>query len=125
MPKLNRVPGISAFVQNPPSIRIGGRQAKSLYQYTLQGPDLNTLDQAAIALQTRLQKIPQLVGVTTDLQIKNPEVHVLIDRDRASSLGITATQIERTPMTPTGHARFTIHPRTSTGVMESMPQFER
>jgi HAE1 family hydrophobic/amphiphilic exporter-1 len=128
MPKLNRVPGITAFVQNPPSIRIGGRQSKSLYQYTLQGPDLNSLNQAALALQARLQKIPQLVGVTTDLQIKNPQVQVMIDRDRASSLGITATQIERTLYDAYGSRQVsTIYTPANEYwvVMESMPQYER
>ncbi len=87
MRKANAVPGITTFIQNPPSIRIGGRQSKSLYQFTLYGPNLAALDQAALTLQGRLQKIHQLVGVTTDLQIKNPEVTVLIDRDRATAVG--------------------------------------
>ncbi len=126
--KTNGVPGITTFIQNPPSIRIGGRQSKSLYQFTLYGPDLAALDQAALSLQSRLQKIHQLVGVTTDLQIKNPQVQVLIDRDRASELGITATQIEQTLNDAYGSSQIsTIYTPTNEYwvVMESMPQFER
>jgi len=128
MPKLNRVPGISAFVMNPPSIRVGGRQSKSLYQFSLQGPDLAALDQAALALQARLQKLPQLVGVTTDLQIKNPEVQVMVDRDRASALGITATQVERTLYDAYGSRQVsTIYTPVNEYwvVMESLPQYEQ
>jgi len=128
MRKTNVVPGIATFIQNPPSIRIGGRQAKSLYQFTLFGPDLTTLDQAALALQARLQKVHQLVGVTTDLQIKNPELRVLIDRDRAGELGITATQIEQNLYDAYGSRQVsTIYTPTNEYwvVMESMPEFER
>ncbi len=128
MRKTNVVPGIATFIQNPPSIRIGGRQAKSLYQFTLFGPDLTTLDQAALALQARLQKVHQLVGVTTDLQIKNPELRVLIDRDRATELGITASQIEQNLYDAYGSRQVsTIYTPTNEYwvVMESMPEFER
>jgi HAE1 family hydrophobic/amphiphilic exporter-1 len=128
MRKTNGIPGLATFIQSPPSIRIGGRQAKSLYQFTLYGPDLPALDHAAIQLQARLQNLHQLVGVTTDLQIKNPEVQVLIDRDRASQLGITATQVERTLYAAYGSSQVsTIYTPTNEYwvVMESMPQFER
>jgi len=127
MRKTNSVPGITTFVQNPPSIRIGGRQSKSLYQFTLQGPDLASLNQAAIALQTRLEQNHQLVGVTSDLQIKNPELQVLIDRDRASGLGISATQIERSLYDAYGSRQVsTIYTPTNEYwvVMESLPQYE-
>ncbi len=128
MRKANTVPGITTFIQNPPSIRIGGRQSKSLYQFTLYGPNLAALDQAALTLQARLQKIHQLVGVTTDLQIKNPEVTVLIDRDRATQLGITASQLEHTLYDAYGSRQVsTIYTPTNEYwvVMESMPQYER
>jgi HAE1 family hydrophobic/amphiphilic exporter-1 len=128
MRKANTVPGITTFIQNPPSIRVGGRQSKSLYQFTLFGPNLAALDQAALALQARLQKIHQLVGVTTDLQIKNPEVTVLIDRDRATLLGITASQLEHTLYDAYGSRQVsTIYTPTNEYwvVMESMPQYER
>jgi HAE1 family hydrophobic/amphiphilic exporter-1 len=92
--KLAQVPGLRAFVQNPPPINIGGRQSKSLYQYTLQGADIETLYRTAEAMQVRLADLPQLRDVTSDLQIKNPQVQVSIDRDRASAVGVTMSQVQ-------------------------------
>ncbi|MEO5618258.1 MAG: efflux RND transporter permease subunit, partial [Candidatus Eisenbacteria bacterium] len=95
-PKLARVTGIRVFLNNPPVINVGGRQSKSQYQFTLQGPDIPALYEGANALLDRLQELPELQDVTSDLQIKNPQVVVDIDRDRASSLGVTAEDIEQT-----------------------------
>jgi HAE1 family hydrophobic/amphiphilic exporter-1 len=89
-----RVPGISAYLQNPPPIRIGGQLTKSLYQFTLQGPDTDELYAAAQNLEGKLKGVADLQDVTSDLQIKNPQVNVQIDRDKASALGVTANQIE-------------------------------
>src|SRR4029078_4630375 len=93
-PKLAQVPGIRAFVQNPPPIRIGGTLTKSLYQFTLQGPDTDELYRVAPQLEERLKSLPGLQDVTTDLQIRNPELDVEVDRDRAVALGVTAQQVE-------------------------------
>ena len=91
---LNREPGIQAFLQNPPPIRIGGMMTKSQYQFTLQSPDTDELYASAQQLEARLQELPELQDVTTDLQLKSPQVKVQIYRDRASALGVTAGQIE-------------------------------
>ena len=93
-PLLAQVPGIQAFPQNPPPIRIGGTLTKSLYQLTLQSPDTAELYEFAPKLEAKLRELPMLQDVTSDLQIKNPQVNVEIDRDKASALGITATQVE-------------------------------
>jgi multidrug efflux pump subunit AcrB len=93
-PKLAQIPGIRAFVQNLPPIRIGGQLTKSLYQLCLQGPDTDDLYQQVPALEAKLRQLPGLVDVTSDLQIKNPQVNIQIDRDRASALGVTPQQIE-------------------------------
>ena len=93
--RLSGIPGLQVFLQNPPSIRIGGRGSKSLYQFTLQGHDLNTLYASAQQLAARLRTTPPLTDVTTDLQNNNPLVTVRIDRDRASVLGVTPLAIER------------------------------
>jgi HAE1 family hydrophobic/amphiphilic exporter-1 len=95
-PKVARVPGINVYFQNPPTINVGGIVSKSQYQYTLQGTDTNELYQGAAALQEKIGAIPGVLDVTTDLQIKNPQISVQIDRDKASALGITANQIEST-----------------------------
>ncbi len=89
------IPGLKVFPQNPPTIRIGGTLTKSLYQFTLFGPDLDVLYQAANQMEGLMSKIPGIVDVTTDLQITSPQVLVDINRDKASSLGISAGQIER------------------------------
>jgi hydrophobic/amphiphilic exporter-1 (mainly G- bacteria), HAE1 family len=93
-PLLAQVPGIQAFPQNPPPIRIGGTLTKSLYQLTLQSPDTSELYEFAPKLEAKLRELPMLQDVTSDLQIKNPQVNVEIDRDKASALGITAAQVE-------------------------------
>ncbi len=92
--KLSKVPGIRAFLQVPPPIRIGGSLTKSQYQFTLQGPDMNELYAASAELEKKMRSIPQLQDVATDLQIVNPQINVALKRDEAASLGITAAQIE-------------------------------
>jgi len=92
--KLAEIPGINVFLQNPPVIRIGGQLSKSLYQYTLQGPDIEELYEWSPRIVEVLQRLPDLQDVTSDLQIASPQVMVDIDRDKAAVLGITANQIE-------------------------------
>ena len=92
--KLSGVIGIRAFPVNPPLINIGGRSSKSMYQYTLSGTDTTELYRSADRLVERLRELNTLQDVTSDLQLKNPELNVAIDRDLASSLQITAEQIE-------------------------------
>ncbi len=86
--------GIRIFMQNLPPIRIGGVLTKSQYQYTLQGPDTDELYKSAPILEAKLRALPQLQDVNTDLLIKNPQVNLEIDRDKAAALGVTAQQIE-------------------------------
>jgi HAE1 family hydrophobic/amphiphilic exporter-1 len=93
-PKLARVPGIRAFIQNLPPIRIGGQLTKSLYQITLQDPDTDELYRYAPMLEDRLRALRGLQDVTSDLQIRNPQVSVDIDRDKATALGLSAQQVE-------------------------------
>jgi HAE1 family hydrophobic/amphiphilic exporter-1 len=92
--KMSQVAGIRAFLQNPPAISLGGRVSKSQYQYTLQGPDVSELYRIAPQLAGAIQGLPGFQDVTTDLQIKNPQINIDIDRDKAASLGITTAQIE-------------------------------
>jgi hydrophobic/amphiphilic exporter-1 (mainly G- bacteria), HAE1 family len=93
-PKLAGIPGFRVFTTVPAAIKIGGRMSKSAYQFTVQGTDTDELYQQALKLEREITKLPGLVDVTTDLQIKNPQVNVDIDRDRAAVLGLNANQIE-------------------------------
>ena len=93
-PKLAKVPGISVFLRNVPSIQIGGTASKSMYQYTLQGQDIDELYRSAADLETRLRQVPELMDVTSDLQISNPQVHVEINRDKLAALGLSMLQVE-------------------------------
>lgn len=95
-PKLANVAGIQIFLQNPPSISIGGQVTKSLYQITLQGPTAEELYQSATDLQNKMSELPELQDVTSDLQINNPQLNIDIDRDKASAVGVSAQQIEDT-----------------------------
>ncbi|MCJ7833254.1 MAG: efflux RND transporter permease subunit, partial [Deltaproteobacteria bacterium] len=92
--KLAGVPGIRVFLQNPPVINIGGRLAKGMYQFTLQSPNTQELYRSAVLLESRLRPMPELQDVSSDMQMKNPQINVDIDRDKATSLGVTAAQIE-------------------------------
>ncbi|MGA2093921.1 MAG: efflux RND transporter permease subunit, partial [Sedimentisphaerales bacterium] len=94
--QLSGIPGIKVYLQNPPPIPLGGRMSKSQYQYTLQSYNLDELYKYAAIMEEKIRSIQGLLDVTSDLQIKNPQVSVDIDRDKASSMGITAGQIEDT-----------------------------
>lgn len=93
-PKLATIPGIQVYMQNPPTIRIGGYFTKSQYQYTLQSPDIDELYKYAPILEAKLRELRGFQDVTSDLQIKSPQINIKIDRDKASALGLSAGQVE-------------------------------
>ncbi len=93
-PMMAKIPGIQSFLQNPPLIRIGGQLTKSQYQFTLQSPDTQDLYLSSPKLEAELRKSPLLQDVTSDLLMKNPQVEIQIDRDKAATLHVTATQVE-------------------------------
>ena len=92
--ELNVSPALRVFVRVPPAINIGGRSSKALYQYTMFGPDMDALYDSAQKVEDALRALPQLQDVNSDLQLKNPELRVRIDRNRAAALGVTPQQIE-------------------------------
>jgi len=93
-PKLNAIPGYRVSLQNPPPIRLGGRQANSQYQFTLQSADTATLYDASEKMLAKMRTLPGFVDVNTDLFLRNPTVNVEINRDRAATLGLTPNQVE-------------------------------
>jgi HAE1 family hydrophobic/amphiphilic exporter-1 len=126
--KLAAVPGMRAFISNPPVLNIGGRSSKSEYQFTLTSSDLGALYDAAASLETRMQEIPGLTDVTSDLQIRNPQVQVEIARDRAAALGIDVNQIESALYNAYGARQVsTIYTPNDQYwvVMELLPEYQR
>jgi len=92
---MSGIPGLQVFISNPPSIHIGGRGSKSSYQYTLRGPDITQLYAQAASFMTRLQQLPILSSVTSDLLNTSPILKVHIDRQRALALGVSPQSIEQ------------------------------
>ena len=93
-PQFAQIPGIKVYPQILPTIRIGGMLTKGLYQFTLQSPDIVELYRYAPMLEAKMRALPGLLDVNSDLQIKNPQVNVLINRDKAATVGVSAQQIE-------------------------------
>jgi len=127
-PKLNAIPGIRTYLQVPPVIRIGGRPTKTQYQFTVQSADIDALYDNAAKLEARLRQVPILQDVTTDLQIKNPQVSVQIDRDRAAALGVTVQQIEQALYDAYGSRQVsTIYTPNNQYwvILELLPQYQR
>jgi HAE1 family hydrophobic/amphiphilic exporter-1 len=127
-PKFARVPGMVVYMQNPPAIQIGGRVAKSLYQFTMQSSDVATLYPAAEKLITEASKSKLLQDVTSDLQLGNPQASIEIDRERAASLGVSANQIETALYDAYGSRQVsTIYTPNNEYwvVMELLPQYQQ
>src|SRR5213075_3078526 len=127
-PKLAKVPGIVVYMQNPPAIQIGGRVSESLYQFAMQSSDISTLYPASLALVDSMRNSSLLQDVTSDLQLGNPQASVEIDRERASSLGVTAQQVETALYDAYGSRQIsTIYTPNNqySVVMELLPQFQQ
>ena len=127
-PKLFAVPGIIAFMQNPPPIQIGGQLTKSPYQFSLQGTDTAELYQQSNLLLAKMAQIPGLQDANTDLQIANPQVNVEIDRDKASALGVTAFQVEDALASAYGDRQISTMYRPENEykvIVELEPQYQR
>jgi HAE1 family hydrophobic/amphiphilic exporter-1 len=92
-PKLAHLVGIKAFLQNIPTIRLG-LLTKSPYQYTLRSASAQELYHWVPIIEGKLKSIPSLIDVSSDLQIRQPQVLVEMDREKAAALGVTPEQIE-------------------------------
>ena len=90
------IPGVKVFPQVPPAIRLQSRSSSSVYQYTLYGSDLQELYKVTPGMLDRVREIPGLIDVNSDLQITSPQLIIDIDRDKTSSLGLNAQQVEDT-----------------------------
>ncbi len=95
-PKLNSIPGLLVFPQNPPPIQIGAGNALAEYQFTLQGSDLTDLYKYAGIFEERMGKVPGLADVNSDVKLNMPKLFINVDRDKASALGLSLDQIQNT-----------------------------
>ncbi|HSP70156.1 MAG TPA: efflux RND transporter permease subunit [Bryobacteraceae bacterium] len=127
-PKLDAVAGMRTYLTNPPLIRVGGNNSRSLYQFTLQSPDLDALYSGTAEFEKRMRALPGLSDVNSDLQISSPMLTVDIDRDRASSLGVTEEQIENALYNAYGQRQVsTIYTSVDSYyvILEVKPEFQR
>jgi HAE1 family hydrophobic/amphiphilic exporter-1 len=127
-PKVSRIPGISVFLVNPPAIRLGARQARSNYQYTLQGLDLSQLQDYSGRLMDALRKQAGFVDVTSDNDAAMPSVQVKIDRDHAAAFGVSPQQIETALGSAFGGQQISQINTSSNQyevIMELLPRYQR
>ncbi|HMD35506.1 MAG TPA: efflux RND transporter permease subunit, partial [Vicinamibacterales bacterium] len=94
-PKLAQVAGVRSYLVNQPPINLGGQQgARSLYQFTLQDTDTAELYQWAPVFEAKMRQMSGVEDVSSDLQVKNPQLLVEFDRDKISTLGLNVNQVE-------------------------------
>jgi HAE1 family hydrophobic/amphiphilic exporter-1 len=124
--KATQIPGMQAFFQSIQNLNIGGRISKSQYQYVLQSGDTESLYRLAPEMREKIAKVPGLVDVTTDLYIKNPQMTVDIDREKAAVYGITVDQVRNQLYNAFGARQVgTIYMPTNDYqiILEAQPQF--
>ena len=95
-PKFFAIKGTQTFLQANQDIPSGGRAGNAQYQYTLTGDDLTELRTWSEKLRRALQNVPELTDVDSDQQQGGLETEVVVDRDVASRLGPTQSQIDST-----------------------------
>ena len=93
-PKVANIPGMKVYLQNPPTIQIGGQVTKTLYQISLVSPNKQDLYDSNDRLMDALADVPGIEDLTTDLAITSPQVKVDIDRDKAAALNVNANTVE-------------------------------
>jgi len=124
----NTVPGISVIfqaVQNIPNL--AGRISKAEFQYTLQSSDTEALYRMAPELRDRIAKVEGLRDVNSDLYIKNPQMGVEIDREKAAVYGVTIDQVRQEMFNAFGTRQVaTIYTATNDYwvILESQPEFQ-
>jgi HAE1 family hydrophobic/amphiphilic exporter-1 len=93
-PKLAGLAGIKSYLQNPPTIQIGGQVTKSLYQFSMQTPDKAELYAETAKLLKQVEQVPGVDDVASDVAVQTPQVNVTIDRDKSAVMGVNANLIE-------------------------------
>ncbi len=93
-PRVFSIPGIQAFLVNPPSL--GGRFSSSPVEYVLQAESYEKLEEAMGVLMAKASELGYLINLDSDLTLNKPELQINIDRDRAARLGVSVTEIGST-----------------------------
>ena len=91
-----KVSGVNVTLQNPASINVGALASSSDYQLTLTSGDFEALKTASAAVEKRLDALPQIEDVNSDLELRNPELRVSLDQIEAARLGVTTQQVQQT-----------------------------
>jgi multidrug efflux pump len=95
-PHTTNIPGVKFFLSSSQELNIGGRSSATQYQYTLTADTQEDLDTWSPQLMTAMQQLPELRDIATDQQDQGLEAHLVIDRDTASRLGVSALAIDST-----------------------------
>jgi multidrug efflux pump len=125
--KLDQVQGIELFMQPVQNITVDDRVSRTQYQYTLEDPDANELNDWTNRFVGRLKQLPELEDVATDQQTGGLAVSLVIDRITASRLGIAPTTIDNTLYDAFGQRQInTMYTQVNQYhvVLESQPQFQ-
>ncbi|WP_163071513.1 efflux RND transporter permease subunit, partial [Acinetobacter baumannii] len=84
------------FLQAQQDVRLGGRSTRTQFEYTMQDPNLDELNEWAPKILAKMQTLPELRDVATDQQTRGSTLTLTIDRDSASRYGITPQLIDDT-----------------------------
>src|SRR5206468_12387494 len=95
-PKMAQVEGVKFYMQSGQDISVGGRLSRTQFQYTLTDTNSDELNHWAPIVEAAMRKLTELQDVASDQQIAAPHIAIEIDRDAASRLGLSASQIDET-----------------------------
>jgi multidrug efflux pump len=126
--KLAQVQGIQLFMEPVQNITVDDRVSRTQYQYTLEDPDINELNQWTNRFVGRLKQLPELANVATDQQLGGLAVYLVIDRITASRLGIAPSTIDNTLYDAFGQRQInTMYTQVNQYhvILESEPQFQQ
>lgn len=127
-PKLSGIPGVQTFFTISQELRIGGRSSAATYQYTMMSDSVADVTEWVPKMMAAMSKMPQLRDVNTDRQEQGLRTQLVIDRDRASQLGLSALAIDNTLSDAFGQRQVSTTYRTLNQyhvVMEVAPQFQQ
>jgi hydrophobe/amphiphile efflux-1 (HAE1) family protein len=93
-PKFQRIPGVEVWMFPAQDVRVGGRQGRSQYQFTLWSPDLDELLKWVPKAVDRVKQVPGIVDVSTDREQGGFQLNVSIDRASASRYGVRVQDID-------------------------------